>query len=148
VVGNSSAEIDAPLEKVWELVEKVELAPQWQGGMKDVEALERDRQGRAIRCEVAADIKVRTVKTIVRFDYDGGPNRLSWSQEKGDLQSVDGSWELEDLGDGRTRATYTIDADLGRMLGAVVRGPLEGALRDLLAGARADELKQRVESGG
>jgi carbon monoxide dehydrogenase subunit G len=145
LIGTSTAEIDAPLDKVWALVENVERAADWQGGMKGITALERDGQGRAVRCEVAADIKVRTVKTIVRFDYDGGPTRLSWSQEKGDLKSVDGSWELEDLGGDRTRATYRVEADLGRILGALVRGPVEGVVRDMLAGARAGELKQTVE---
>lgn len=145
LVGSSSAEIYAPVEKVWTVVEDVEQAPRWQGGMKELTALERDGRSRAIRCEVAADVKVRTVKTIVRFNYDGAPNRLTWSQEKGDLKSIDGSWELEDLGNGRTRATYEIDADLGRVLGALVRGPVEGMIRDMLAGARAGELKRRIE---
>jgi carbon monoxide dehydrogenase subunit G len=145
LIGTSTAEIDAPLDTVWALVEDVERAPEWQGGTKGMTALERDDEGRAVRCEVAADMKVRTVKTIVRFNYDAGPTKLSWSQEKGDLKSVDGSWELEDLGDGRTRATYRIEADLGRILGTLVRGPVEGAIRDMLAGARAGELKQTVE---
>lgn len=147
LVGSSSAEINAPLEQVWELVRDVEAAPEWQGGLNGLTALERDGQGRATRCEVAADMKVRTVKTIVRFNYDGGPTRLSWSQEKGDLKALDGSWELEDLGDGHTRATYNVDADLGRVLGALVRGPIVNVIRDMLAGARAGELKQRIESG-
>jgi carbon monoxide dehydrogenase subunit G len=147
LIGTSTAEINAPLDKVWALVEDVEAAPQWQGGVNSLVALDRDAEGRATRCEVGADMKVRTVKTIVRFNYGGAPNRLSWSQEKGDLKSVDGSWELEDLGDGRTRATYNVDADLGRMLGALVRGPVEGVIRNMLAGARAGELKARVEAG-
>jgi carbon monoxide dehydrogenase subunit G len=145
LIGTSTAAIDAPLATVWALVADVERAPEWQGGTKGMTALERDDEGRAVRCEVAADMKVRTVKTIVRFNYDAGPTKLSWSQEKGDLKSVDGSWELEDLGDGRTRATYRIEADLGRILGTLVRGPVEGAIRDMLAGARAGELKQTVE---
>ncbi len=145
LIGTSTAEIDAPLDEVWALVQNVEAAPSWQGGLNSVTALDHDGEGRATRCEVGADMKVRTVKTIVRFNYDGGPNRLSWSQEKGDLKSVDGSWELEDLGDGRTRATYNVDADLGRILGALVRGPVEGAIRSMLAGARAGELKAQVE---
>jgi carbon monoxide dehydrogenase subunit G len=145
LIGTSTAEIDAPPDEVWALVENVEVAPEWQGGLKGMAALERDGQGRATRCEAAADIKVRTVKTIVRFDYDGAPARLSWTQEKGDLKSVDGSWELEDLGDGRTRATYNVEVDLGRMLGALVRGPIVNVIREMLAGARAGELKQQIE---
>ena len=62
---------------------------------------------------------------------------------KGDLKSVDGSWKLEDLGDERTRATYSIEVDLGRTLGMLVRGPMVDMLRQMLAGARAGELKKR-----
>src|SRR5947209_9244929 len=127
--GSSTAEIKAPLEQVWAVVEDVESAPQWQGGLKRMHPVERDDQGRAVLCESETDAKVRTIKSTVRFQYDG-PTRLSWDQEKGELKSVHGSWELADLGDDRTRATYSIEIDLGRMLGMVIRGPLVGALRD------------------
>ncbi|MBV8948099.1 MAG: SRPBCC family protein, partial [Solirubrobacterales bacterium] len=144
--GSSTAEIHAPLDKVWALVEAVERAPEWQGGLKAMRALERDDQGRAVRCEVDTDAKVRTVTSVVRFTYDG-PGRLSWTQEKGDLKSVTGSWQLEDLGGERTRATYSIEADLGGTLGMLVRGPVVDVLRQVLAGARAGELKKQIESG-
>jgi carbon monoxide dehydrogenase subunit G len=146
LTGTSTAEIDAPLEQVWALVEDVEKAPEWQGGVKGMHGLEHDDEGRATLCEAETDAKVRTVTSIVRFEYDG-PTTLRWSQEKGDLKSVEGSWELEDLGSDRTRATYTIDAELGRMLGMVIRGPLVDLLRQMLAGARAGELKQAIEAG-
>src|SRR5947209_20548335 len=120
--GSASAEIDAPLEEVWTVVEDVLSAPDWQGGLVAVTALERDDQGRPTLVESENDIKVRRVKTQVRFSYDG-PTRLSWEQVKGDLKSVEGSWTLEDLGGGRTRATYTLDSDPGRVLGMVIRGP-------------------------
>jgi carbon monoxide dehydrogenase subunit G len=144
IIGSSTAEIDAPLEAVWEVVEDVEDAPNWQGGLKGLHALERDGEGRAIVCEADNDAKVLTVKSTVRFEYDG-PTLLTWKQEKGQLKHVDGRWELEDLGDGRTRATYALEVDPGRKLGMVIRGPLIDVLRDMLAGARAGELKQRVE---
>jgi ribosome-associated toxin RatA of RatAB toxin-antitoxin module len=144
IVGTSSAEIDAPIGQVWELVEDVEKAPEWQGGLKDMEALERDDEGRATRCESHTDAKVRTIKSIVNFSYDG-PTKLSWRQEQGDLKSVEGTWELEDLRSERTRATYSIEVDLGRMLGMMIRGPIVDLLRKELAGARAGELKRAIE---
>jgi carbon monoxide dehydrogenase subunit G len=144
VNGSSTAEINAPLEHVWKLIEDVQAAPKWQGGLKAMRAIEHDADGRATLCEAENDAKVRSVKSTIRFAYDG-PTRLSWRQEKGDLKSVEGSWKLEDLGGDRTRATYTLDADLGRMLGMVIRGPLVGVLREMLAGARAGELKQWAE---
>jgi ribosome-associated toxin RatA of RatAB toxin-antitoxin module len=146
ITGNSTAEIDAPRDQVWKLVEDVESAPQWQGGLKAMRALERDGEGRAIRCETENDAKIRSVKSVVQFTYDG-PGRLSWTQERGDLKSVQGSWELEDLGGERTRATYALEVDLGRRLGMLARGPIVDAVRQMLVGARAGELKKRIESG-
>jgi carbon monoxide dehydrogenase subunit G len=147
LTGSSTEEIDAPLDRVWELVEDVEQAPEWQGGLKGMHALERDDEGRAVLCEAETDAKVRTVTSVVRFDYTGAPNRLRWTQEKGDLKSVQGRWELEEVGGERTRATYHIEAELGRMLGMVIRGPLVDVLRQMLAGARAGELKRELEAG-
>lgn len=146
LTGTSTAEIDAPVARVWELVEDVEHAPDWQGGLKGIFPIERDAEGRATLCESHSDGKVRTIKSTVRFVYDG-PTRLSWTQEKGELKSVDGSWVLEDLGNDRTRATYALDVDLGRMLGMVIRGPLVDVLRGMLVNARAGELKKAIEAG-
>jgi ribosome-associated toxin RatA of RatAB toxin-antitoxin module len=146
ITGSSTAEIDAPIDQVWALVADVEKAPEWQGGLKALRAVERDDQGRATLCESESDAKVRTVKSTVRFTYDG-PNTLSWRQEKGELKSVDGTWTLEDLGGDRTRARYDLEVDLGRMLGMVIRGPLVDLLRGMLVGARAGELKRAVETG-
>ena len=146
IAGSSSAEIEAPLEQVWTIVEDVLDAPNWQDGLKDMLELERDADGRVTLAESHSDAKVRTIKSNVRFSYEG-PTRLSWRQEKGELKSVEGDWELEDLGDGRTRATYNLEVELGRMLGMVIRGPLIDVLRGQLVNARAGELKQRAEGG-
>jgi ribosome-associated toxin RatA of RatAB toxin-antitoxin module len=144
LTGSASTEIEAPLEEVWAAVADVEAAPKWQGGLNDIEALERDGEGRPTLVEAETDAKVKTLKSRVRFAY-GGPTLLSWKQEKGDLKDLDGRWELEDLGGGRTRATYAIEADLGRVLGMLVRGPVEDQLRGLLVNARPGELKGYVE---
>src|SRR4051794_37281603 len=146
IKGASTAEIEAPIEQVWEVVEDVLTAPEWQDGLKDMKELERDDDGHVTLVESSSDAKVRTIRSTVRFSYDG-PDRLAWRQEKGELKSVDGAWELEDLGDGRTRVVYRLEVELGRMLGLVIRGPLVDVLRGQLVGARAGELKQRVEGG-
>ena len=144
--GSSAAEVDAPLERVRAFVQDVERAPQWQDGLMAMRALERDGDGRAVLCQAEADARVRTIRSVVRYSYDG-PAALSWRQERGDLKSAAGRWELEDLGGNRTRATYWLEVDLGRVLGLVIRGPLVDLLRAMMVGARADELKRAVESG-
>ncbi len=144
--GSAGEEIDAPLEQVWAVVEDVLSAPEWQGGLDAMSALEHDEQGRPTLVETESDIKVRRVKARVRFRYDG-PTRLAWTQEQGDMKSVEGAWLLEDLGAGRTRATFTLDADPGRMLGMVIRGPVEAATRAIFVNGRPGELRRRVEGG-
>ncbi len=143
--GSASCEIDAPLQQVWAVVEDVLTAPQWQGGLDAMSAIEHDPQGRATLVETESDIKVRRVKARVRFDYAGAPELLTWNQEQGDMKSVQGAWELEELGDGRTRATFRLDADPGRMLGLLIRGPVEAATRAIFVNGRPDELRRRLE---
>ena len=142
--GSATEEIDAPLQEVWAVVEDVVSAPEWQGGLVSITPLEHDGEGRPTLVESENDIKVRHVKTQVRFAYEP-PTRLSWTQEKGDLKSVEGAWVLEDLGNGRTKATYELDSDPGRVLGLLLRGPLESAVTAMLVNARPGELKKRME---
>lgn len=144
--GSASSEIDAPLQDVWAVIEDVLSAPDWQGGLDAMTALERDEQGRPLLVETENDIKVRRITSRVRFRYEG-PTRLSWTQERGEMKSVEGSWELEDLGGGRTRATYELDADPGRLLGMLIRGPVEAATRAIFVNGRPGELKRLLEQG-
>ena len=144
LAGSASSEVDAPLAEVWAVVEDVLSAPDWQGGLDAMTALEHDEQGRPTLVETENDLKVRRVKARVRFRYEG-PRRLAWTQEQGDMKSVEGAWELEDLDGQRTRATFTLDADPGRMLGMLIRGPVEAATRAIFVNGRPGELKRRVE---
>jgi uncharacterized membrane protein len=145
--GAASAEIDAPIAEVYAVCADQASAPEWQDGLQSLRVLERDAQGRALIGETVNDAKVRTVRSRVRFRYEE-PRLVAWRQEDGDPKSVDGAWELEDLGDGRTRATYRLDVDPGRMLGMLIRGPVEARLRQLLVEQRPDELKRRMAASG
>jgi ribosome-associated toxin RatA of RatAB toxin-antitoxin module len=143
ITGSSSAEVAAPIERCWEVVEDVASAPEWQGGLVQLDVLEQDDQGRPLVCDALSDAKVRKVQTRQRFTYEP-PERLSWTMIEGELASMEGYWQLEDLGDGRTRVTYGLAVDPGRM-GLLARGPLERAARAIVVDPRAKELARRVE---
>jgi len=143
--GSASGEIDAPLDEVWAIVQDIETAPEWQKGLDTMTVLERDEQGRAIHCETTTDAKVKVFTARVRFTY-AAPRELRWTQERGDLRSMHGSWRLEDAGGGRTRATYTLDGDPGALMGRFLKGALEQKIRGILIDGRPGELKARVES--
>ena len=145
IKGDRTVEIDAPIERCYEIAADIENSPEWQGSLKDVEVLERDGERRALLVETESDAKVKTVRAVLRFSYEP-PTGIRWVQEKGDTKSLIGSWSFEDLGGGRTRATYALEADPGRMLGLLLRGPAEAKVRDFLVGNAADGLKEKAES--
>ena len=146
IKGDKSVEIEAPIERCYEIAADVENSVEWQGSLKDVEVLERDGERRPELVETESDAKVKTVRSVLRFSYDP-PTGVRWVQEKGDTKALKGWWTFEDLGDGRTRATYGLEADPGRMLGLLLRGPAQDMARNFLLGSAAEGLKQRAESG-
>ena len=145
LTGSESVEINATIDRCFDVAADVDHIAEWQDGVVGVEVLERDADGRALVAEITNDAKVRTVKVRVRFTYDA-PNGLSWKQEKGDVKSLEGSWAFTESG-GTTTATYALAIDPGRVLGMLARGPVVDRIRDLMVKARPGQLKQRVEAG-
>jgi ribosome-associated toxin RatA of RatAB toxin-antitoxin module len=146
IEGSASAEIEAPIDAVYAVAADVEGSPRWQPEIKVAECLERDGDGNQVLMHMQTDAGVRSLKSEMRFSFEQ-PTRIEWVQEDGDLKSVEGSWELEDLGDGRTRATYWMEVDLGRKLGLVIRGPIVGVLRGRMVDSMPGKLKSFVEGG-
>lgn len=145
IKGERSVEIAAPIETCFAIAADIENAPEWQGSLQDVDVIERDADKRAALVETTSDAKVKTVKATLSFTYDE-PRGIDWTQEKGDVKSLEGYWRFEDLGADRTRATYGLVVDPGRMLGMLLRGPAEAKVRDFLLGGAAEGLKSKAES--
>ena len=101
--GSSWIDIDAPIERCFEIIADVERAPAWQGAMQKAQALEYDDDGRPILVETDIHAIVANVTVWLRFDYFE-PTGMRWTRERGDLRSLSGAWQLEDRGGGRTRA--------------------------------------------
>ena len=145
LAASHTVEIEAPLARVYEIAADVPAAPEWNPAMETVDVIEEDAQGRAELVEVEADVKVKKSKSILRFSYDE-PDGLTWVQEKGDVKSVDGRWEFSALSESRTRATYALEIDPGRVLGMLLRGPVEGQVKEYLTKGAAEGLKRHSES--
>jgi ribosome-associated toxin RatA of RatAB toxin-antitoxin module len=139
-----TVEIDAPRDRVYEVAADVPGAVAWNPATEKVDVIERDREGRAELVDVEADAMVKKSKSTLRFSYDP-PSGLSWTQEKGEVKSLDGRWELTELDPNRTQASYILDFDPGRMLGMLLRGPVEGKVKEFLTKGAAEGLKNHVE---
>jgi hypothetical protein len=143
--GCASAEIEAPIAAVYAIAADVEGSLRWQPKAEFAGCFEHDDEGNQTLVRMETDARVKRLGATIRFSYEP-PTRVAWAQEDGDLKSIEGSWELEDLGAGRTRATYSLEVDLGRVLGMVVRGPLVGALRNQAIETMPEKLKRAAEA--
>jgi uncharacterized protein YndB with AHSA1/START domain len=144
--GTSSADIDAPIDRCWGVVQDVAASPSWQNGLEQVDVVQRDDAGRPVVCDIVHDAKFTKVRVRVRVRYDP-PHRLTFTRmQSDDVDEMQASWELEELAPGRTRATYTLAVDPGRV--GILARPLERALRPIVVGRRAEELAGEVAARG
>jgi hypothetical protein len=142
--GERMLEIDAPVERCFQIAADIERATSWQAALEDVDVLQRDAEGRPKCVDASFDARVRTIRVQLWLVYVE-PSRIEWNQERGDVKSLHGWWQLDDLGNGRTRATYGLEVDPGRMLGMLLRGSMEGKVREFLLAGTAEGLKERAE---
>ncbi len=146
ITASHTVQIEAPRDEVFAVIADVPTSDVWQPSLKSVEVLESDDQGRATLANLKADAMVKETTQRVRFSYDE-PAGMTWTQEEGDVKSLDGSWVLTDLGEGKTEATFALDIDPGRMLGMLLRGPVEGKVKEFLTKGAAEGLKEHIEAG-
>src|SRR3954452_14121237 len=97
IEGERTVEIDAPIERCFDIAADIAGAPEWQGSLKDVEVLERGPDKRALRVETEPDAKVKRGKARLRSTYDE-PTETECVQEKGDAKPLRPWWPFEHLG--------------------------------------------------
>jgi hypothetical protein len=131
-----TVEIAAPIKTCFDAITDYETFPSWQGAVVDTEVLDWDEQGRGKRVRLVVDAKVRKVNYTLDYRYDE-PTRIEWDFVEGNgINDADGHYLFEDLGDGRTRATYKFGLEVGIPLpGPVARrahkSTLKGSVEDL-----------------
>ncbi len=99
---------DIDINKFYEILEDYEKYPEFVDGISEIEVLEKT--------ETSAKVRY-ALNLIKKFTYtlqmtQQKPNKLSWTLESGDFfKTNSGSWELKDLGDGKTEVTYGLEVD-------------------------------------
>ena len=138
-------EIDAPKSECYAIIADLPSTPEWQESMISLEVIETNTEGLASLVEIKSDGKVKEVTSRIAFEYQPEEG-MSWEQKKGDMKWLKGTWTLEEIDGGKTRATYWLKADTGRMLGLLIKGPVQDKLKEWLTKDEAEGLKARAES--
>jgi ribosome-associated toxin RatA of RatAB toxin-antitoxin module len=134
--------VKADPDTIMDVIADFEAYSEWQPEIKNVEVLETDEDGWATRVRFRVDAMITEVNYTLDYTYDD--TSMSWTMVEGDkVKSNDGSYTLEDQGDGTTLVTYHLEVEPGIRVPSVVRK--QGAKR--IANAALKSLKQRAESG-
>ncbi len=125
-----SAEVAADVEDCVAVLLDFERYPEWSAPITGARILEYDATGRGQDVEFELDMKIRTVRYVLRYAYEL-PGRATWQLVEGDVTAVSGAYEFEPLPAGRCRATCRQAVDLGFWIPGPLRRILERqALRD------------------
>ncbi|HEY8583249.1 MAG TPA: SRPBCC family protein [Capillimicrobium sp.] len=135
-----SAIVPAPRDEVWETFIDYEHSPEWQGSLKACRVLSRDEDGRGLEVEYRVDAKLREVRYVLRHSYEGR-STITGTYVEGDFRDAWGQWTFEDLGDGTTRASFTLRIDPGFPL----PGRVQKMLNDRVMKSAVEDLARRFE---
>lgn len=130
--------INAPVEKVFDIVTNYERYADFLPEVKKVSTSKR--QGNTVEVHYEVDV-VKRIRYTIRVTEER-PRRMSWTFVEGEVMKDNkGSWVLEPEGEGKTRATYTVEMALG----ALVPKSIVNALVDTSLPKMLDAFKRRAE---
>jgi ribosome-associated toxin RatA of RatAB toxin-antitoxin module len=131
--------INAPPDKCFDVITDYERYPEFLPEVKKTRTLNR----RGNECDVQYEAEVvKRIKYTVHLKEER-PTRVSWTYIDGDfMRDNTGGWVLEDLGDGKTKATYTVEITLGPLVPkSIINALVDTSLPKLL-----ENFKKRIES--
>jgi uncharacterized membrane protein len=134
--------IDAEPASIMAVIADFANYPQWAKSVKSAEVLESGPDGRARRVAFVLDAGV--VRDHYELEYDwAGDRRVDWKLVQGQMMRAQvGSYDLEQLGGGRTRVTYSLHVDLAIPILGLLKRKAERVVMD----TALKELKKRVEA--
>lgn len=102
--------VAAPAAVVHAVITDLASYPSWASGVREVEVVSTDGEGRPEEARFVVDAKVTEVSYTLRYVYDGLDVR--WSLVEGEtLSQLDGAYELTER-DGTTEVDYSLEVDL------------------------------------
>ena len=107
----STLEIDAPPEELYDVAADVAAYPEWASGVKEVEVLSTDGDGKVDRARFVLEGFVKEIEYVLKYTHDR-PHVLSWvAEESDDLEMLEGSYQFEPAEQGATEVVYTLSVE-------------------------------------
>ena len=137
-------QVQAPLDRVAEVICDFARYPEWAEAMKQVEVVEEYEDGYAAQVRFVIDAGVMTDDYTLEYSYADDLSRIEWHlvAPSKTQKSQQGSYDLVDDGDSTTTVTYTLEVELSIGMLGMFRRKAEKMIMD----TALKQLKRRVES--
>ena len=107
----STLEIDAEPDALYDVAADVGAYPDWASGVKEVEVLGLDAEGRVDRARFVLEGFVKEIEYVLQYTHDR-PDRLSWvAEESDDLKMLEGSYQFTKTDGGSTEVVYALTVE-------------------------------------
>lgn len=136
-----SVEVRGTPQQCFDALTDFERLPEWQSRLKDVTVLSRDADGRGREVEYVLDATVKTVRYVLRHDYDA-PHRIGSTYVEGDFKTFGGGWTFAN-GGSNCLVTLQLRIDPGIRL----PGPMVKIVHRTVLDRALSELREHVEAG-
>jgi len=139
-----SISITAPPDRIAAVICDFAHYPDWVGAVKNVD--EEYEDGYASQVRFALDAGVMSDDYTLAYEYADDLSRIEWHLvEPSKMQKAqDGSYDIDDNGDGTSTVTYTLSVELAIGMLGMFKRKAEKMIMD----TALNELKRRVESAG
>jgi ribosome-associated toxin RatA of RatAB toxin-antitoxin module len=136
--------IDAPPERVAEVICDFERYPEWVPAYRSAEVVEEYTDGYASQVRFVLDAGVLTDEYTLAYEYAEDLSRIEWRLvSPSRLQRAQhGSYDIVDNGDGTSTVTYSLTVEPAIAMLGMFRRKAEKVIMD----TALRELKRRVES--
>jgi ribosome-associated toxin RatA of RatAB toxin-antitoxin module len=130
---------NAPIEKCYSVISDYERYPEFLPEVKKIKTA--NRRGNEVDVHYEAEI-VKVIKYAVHIKEEK-PTKVSWTFIDGEFMKNNvGGWVLEPAGEGKTKATYNIEVEVGMLVPkSVITVLVDSQLPKLL-----ENFKKRIES--
>jgi uncharacterized membrane protein len=138
--------VAAPASRVTAVICDFARYPEWTEALNRVEVRQEYEDGYAREVLFVLDAGVLADEYTLIYEYAEDVSRIEWRlAEPSRMQRrQDGSYDIEDNGDGTTTVTYTLEVDLSVGMIGMFRRKAEKMIMD----AALTQLKRRVEQLG
>lgn len=140
----STLEIDATPEQLYDAAADVAAYPDWASGVKQVEVLDVDADGRVDHARFVLEGFVKEITYVLQYTHDR-PHLLSWvAVESDDLEMLEGSYQFTPTENGATEVVYSLTVDPN----FIIPGFIKRQAEKQIVSTALRGLRKRVAKGG